>query len=168
MVVYCAFFLSRLGNVYKIPSSYPFEILLKLRSSGVDKDLQVAPAPRPWRPHNHGSWSPRWILPGTQIRMSLFSWKSKEICESDNSDGLNILRTSSSLSWRKPVAGPPQQRADPGACARLRGEGQRPPPHGHQREGRPLSRPPPRLQEDFWQGELCLQTTQPCVWKVSL
>ena len=128
--------------------------------SGVDKDLQAAVASRPWWPHNHGPWSPGWILPGRWECLFTFGRKNKLV-----NFGFPVHLCS--LCWRKPVAGSSQQRANPSACAGLRGEGQRPPPHGHQREGRPLPRPSPWIQEDFGQGELCLQATQPRVWKVS-
>ena len=50
--------------------------------------------------------------------------------------------------------------------ASVRGQGQRPAPHGHQRQGRPLPRPPAGTQASLGQGELRLQAAQPRLWQV--
>ena len=46
--------------------------------------------------------------------------------------------------------GSAQQRANPSACARLRGEGERPPPNGHQRQGIFLTGVPINVPWKHW------------------
>ena len=49
----------------------------------------------------------------------------------------------------------------------VRHQGQRPSPDGHQRQGRPLPRPPAGLEARQRQGQLRLQAAQSHLWKVS-
>lgn len=64
--------------------------------------------------------------------------------------------------------GPSFQRSPARFGPRVRGQGQRPSPHGHQREGRPLRGATPGLQAGLRQGELRLKATEPSLRKVSI